>query len=272
MSDPVSPSTSTPPPASGSSLPATPTAKLSALDDPTKKYTLIFLVSVGTTLLLTGASGGRLLKRAKATTAPTPTATPSPSAPLAARPPPPPPAGPSAPAPISPNLPPSYFSPQPPQSFPSPKPQHLLKTFRLSPSSPSTLRPTSAGAPSDYFLPNATLLAHSNEFAEELDRADRLHKDGPEQPEAPDDGFNPAVFAAKAFAIATALTVSAFAAGIGGLMYYLGAEDVSTPSGTLHALAQCWTMSWRADGWSVVVVQDYANTRASFATGLGANP
>lgn len=211
------------PSASGSSLPPTPTAKLSALDDPAKKYTLIFLVSVGTTLLLTGASGGRLLKRAKATTAPAPT-TPSPSAPLAPKPAPPPP------PPISRNLPSSYFSPQPPQSFPAPKPQHLLKTFRLSPSSPSSLRPTSAGSPSDYFLPNATLLAHSNKFAEELDKADKLHEQGEEQPEVVDDGFNPAVYAAKAFGIATVLTVSTFAAGIGGLMYYLGADDVSIVS------------------------------------------
>jgi len=221
-------------PAAGSSLPQSPTAKLSALDDPAKKYTLIFLVSVGTTLLLTGASGGRLLKRAKATTAPTPPSTPTPSASASARAPAPPSSAP-APRPVAAKLPSTYFSPQPPQSFPSPKPPHLLKTFRLSPSSPSSLRPTSAGSPSDYFLPNATLLAHSNEFAEALDHADRLHKDGPEQPEAPDDGFNPAVFAAKAFAIATVLTVSTFAAGIGGLMYYLGADDVSqTCLGCVH--------------------------------------
>lgn len=67
-------------------------------------------------------------------------------------------------------------------------------------------------------------------MAEEMDRVDRLHKDGelPDDPGAADDGFNPAVFAFKAFAIATGLTFSAFALAVGGLMAYLGVKDVSS--------------------------------------------
>lgn len=42
-----------------------------------------------------------------------------------------------------------------------------------------------------------------------------------------DDGFNPAVFAAKAFGIATALTVSVFTVGIAGVMTWFGVKDVS---------------------------------------------
>lgn len=42
--------------------------------DSTKKYTLVFLVSLGTTLLVTGFSGGRLLKRAKQDATPAATA------------------------------------------------------------------------------------------------------------------------------------------------------------------------------------------------------
>lgn len=45
-----------------------------------------------------------------------------------------------------------------------------------------------------------------------------------------DDGFNPAFFAAKAFGIATLITVSAFSAAVGGVMWWLGAEDVSSLS------------------------------------------
>lgn len=42
-----------------------------------------------------------------------------------------------------------------------------------------------------------------------------------------DDGFNPAVFAAKAFAIATGITVGAFALAVGGVMSWFGVKDVS---------------------------------------------
>lgn len=214
--------------ASTSSLPPSPTSKLSALDDPTKKYTLIFLVSVGTTLLVTGASGGRLLKRAKSATAP-PSAAPSPSG-ASLRPSAPPPSA------APPRATPAFSTP--PAPHPSTKrAQHVLKSFRVpSTASPSVVQGRKLGAgPNDFFLPNAVILDHSNAFAEQLDREDRLHKDGPDQPDAPDDGFNPALFAAKAFAIATALTGTAFAAGIGGLMYYLGAEDVSAVCPTLSA-------------------------------------
>jgi hypothetical protein len=210
-----------PPPAEAPTSPSPSSSnplKLLSTLDPSKKYTLVFLVSVGTTLLLTGASGGRLLKRAKASTAsPTPAPTPAPKAASAPLPVPRPP-----PVSASSTLPPAPFFANPNSVN---RPRSVLRSWRVA-ASPSPLPAT--GAATAYFLPNATLLSASSSFATALDQADRLHKDGVEpEGEILDDGFNPAVFAAKAFAIATGLTVGAFAVAIGGVMAWLGVSDVS---------------------------------------------
>ena len=58
-----------------------------------------------------------------------------------------------------------------------------------------------------------------------------------------DDGFNPAVFAAKAFAIATGITVGAFALAVGGVMSWFGVKDVSGLAGL--AVAEPGGRDWR---------------------------
>jgi hypothetical protein len=219
-----------------------------------KKAITVFLCSLGVTLLITGRSGGKLLKRAKATetssaTAETVATTSAARLRSAARPPPPPPppaptastsASASAIPPTAPTPPPRPQAP--PISFLHPNaltpPSHSRPRRRLLPSfilpssspSPSILPPSSrrSAAPSSYFLPNPTIIARSTAFADELDKYDKLHEDGvPLPPPTEDDGFNPAWFAFKALAIATALSVGTFAAGIYGLMRYLGVDDVS---------------------------------------------
>lgn len=204
-----------------------PLKALSTLD-PSKKYTLVFLMSVGATLLVTGRTGGGLLKKAKHATAPPQPAAASASTlttPL------PPPAAPSI-------VPPKPVSRRPPPFAPALAPLPLFADpHSLRPPTKSLLRTWRTPAPSSsrtgataYFLPNATLLAGSNSFAEALDREDKLHKDGEptkDEEEIVDDGFNPAVFAAKAFGIATALTIGAFTLGIAGVMLWYGVDDVS---------------------------------------------
>ncbi|TKA58121.1 hypothetical protein B0A53_00523 [Rhodotorula sp. CCFEE 5036] len=220
-----------------------------------KKAITVFLCSLGVTLLITGRSGGKLLKRAKATetssaTAETVATTSAARLRSAARPPPPPPppaptastsASASAIPPTAPTPPPRPQAP--PISFLHPNaltpPSHSRPRRRLLPSfilpssspSPSILPPSSrrSAAPSSYFLPNPTIIARSTAFADELDKYDKLHEDGvPLPPPTEDDGFNPAWFAFKALAIATALSVGTFAAGIYGLMRYLGVDDVES--------------------------------------------
>lgn len=215
-----------------------------------KKAVTVFLCSLGVTLLITGRSGGNLLKRAKATETSADTAATSSSAAAprreiksAARPRPPPPAPtpsmsatpPTTPAPPRPQAPPvSFLHPNAltPPAQPRPR-RRLLASFILPPSSPSppSVLPSSShrsAAPSSYFLPNPTIVARSTAFADELDKYDKLHEDGaPLPPPSEDDGFNPAWFAFKALAIATALSVGTFAAGIYGVMRYLGVDDVS---------------------------------------------
>lgn len=217
-----------------------------------KKAVTVFLCSLGVTLLVTGRSGGKLLKRTKAADVP-PSAAPS-AAPKAPAPPPPP--APPRPAPTvgtpavqtvqespapkhassrRPRPPPASFLH--PDALTAPKPRRLLPYFFSLPAAStdpiSVLPPSSRPpAPSSYFLPNPTLVERSTAFADELDRADKLHEDGelPSEPaaEAADDGFNPAVYAMKALVIATCLSVGSFAAGIYGLMRYLGVDDVRT--------------------------------------------
>ncbi|GAA5862914.1 hypothetical protein JCM8547_003619 [Rhodosporidiobolus lusitaniae] len=216
-----------------------------------KKATLIFLVSLGTTLLITGRSGGKLLKRAKASegSAAAPagltraTAQAVPTTTTAARPAPPPPSLPRVPpstAPETVKQPPISLKlpPAPPSSFlhpnslTPPKPRRLLQSFVAS--SPASSSPdgvsilSSRPAPSAYFLPNPTLLSQSTAYASQLDKLDKLHEEGEEQPQAPEDGFNPALYAMKALGIATAITFSSFGLGIYGLMRYFEAEDLDS--------------------------------------------
>lgn len=210
-----------------------------------KKYTLVFLVSLGTTLLVTGRSGGSLLKRAKkseASAPPTPCSKPTTvvnhklfkkknknTQPL------------SFPSPSSSSTslqtpPTSYLHPNSlsiPQTLSSPRnsrSRRLLPSFLVPPSSSSSLEPP---APSSYFLPNTLLTSHSTAYAKELDRQDKLHEDGltPEQELAErdrqiDDGFNPAVYAMKALGIATLITFTGFGLSIFGLMKWLGVKNV----------------------------------------------
>ncbi|GAA5961159.1 hypothetical protein JCM3765_001248 [Sporobolomyces pararoseus] len=219
-------------------------ASLSPADQ--KKYTLVFLVSLGTTLLVTGRSGGSLLKRAKKSEA----STPSPTVPLSK---------PTVkkpkknktqldhPQPLSTRYnPPSSSLQTPPTSYLHPnslsisqtprnaRSRRLLPSFLLPPSpssSPSSsLEPPS---PSSYFLPNTLLTTHSTAYAKELDRQDKLHEDGltPEQELAErdrqvDDGFNPAVYAMKALGIATMITFTGFGLSIFGLMKWLGVKNM----------------------------------------------
>ncbi|GAA5967541.1 hypothetical protein JCM11641_005689 [Rhodosporidiobolus odoratus] len=183
-----------------------------------KKATLIFLISLGTTLLVAGRSGGKLLKRAKASegaaSIPTKQATPRPP------PPPKPVQQPDTTVKLPPAPPASFLHPN---SLTPPKARRLLPSFvRLEPTSSLAKPPSSA-----YFLPNPTLTAQSTAFAAQLDRLDKLHEDGSaELPDPVEDGFNPAVYAAKAFGIATALTFSAFGVGIWGLMRYCDVDDL----------------------------------------------
>ncbi|GAA6043471.1 hypothetical protein JCM8097_000727 [Rhodosporidiobolus ruineniae] len=213
-----------------------------------KKATLIFLVSLGTTLLVTGRSGGKLLKRAKASegAAPPPRTPPTPAPATRALPPQPPRPTPPPPRPSPPPTtvkhdPVSLTLPQaPPASFlhpnslTPPRPRRLLPSFVASPSSsssdePSILSSTTRPPPSAYFLPNPTLVSASTAYAKQLDRLDKLHEEGEaDLPPPIEDGFNPAVYAMKALVIATALTVGTFGAGIYGLMKYLGADDLDT--------------------------------------------
>ncbi|GAA5999685.1 hypothetical protein JCM10207_005868 [Rhodosporidiobolus poonsookiae] len=203
-----------------------------------RKFALVFLTSLGVTLLLTGRSGGKLLKRAKQSEGSAAAAAPLAPAPVArsAAPPPPRPTHPPPRAPpVEVQLPPvSTQLPTPPppsflhpNSLTPPKPRRLLPSFVSSSSSISVL--PSRPAPSAYFLPNPTLLAASTSFAERLDRLDKLHEEGSaDLPPPIEDGFNPAVYAMKALGIATALTFGTFAAGVWGLMRYLEVDDLES--------------------------------------------
>ncbi|GAA5896863.1 hypothetical protein JCM8208_007110 [Rhodotorula glutinis] len=216
-----------------------------------KKAATVFLVSVGVTLLVTGRSGGKLLKRAKAAESAAPAA-PNAAARPAAPPPPPlaraprpaPTPAPARPAPtsIEPVQPPvSTKLPTPPpmsflhpNSLAAPKPRRFLPSFVSSASAASSSSSadaplsvlTSRPSPSSYFLPNPALTAQSTAFAAQLDKLDKLHEDGEGPPPAIEDGFNPAVYAAKAFGIASAITLSVFGAGIWGVMKWLEVDDL----------------------------------------------
>ncbi|GAA5864186.1 hypothetical protein JCM3774_001250 [Rhodotorula dairenensis] len=251
-----------PAPAAGEAPPAQPKKGLwdSLSPSEQKKAVTVFLCSLGVTLLITGRSGGKLLKRAKATEQTTTTASKAVEPAIVVKPrPAPTPAPAPAVTPTTSTNAPSTTTPRqrpqaPPVSFLHPneltplsrrsqrRRRGLLASFVLPSSSssaaasgapvsvlPSSSRPP---APSSYFLPNPTIVAASNAFADEVDRYDKLHEDGedvpPPPPSSEDDGFNPAVFAMKALGIATLLSVGTFAAGIYGVMRYLGVQDVES--------------------------------------------
>lgn len=86
------------------------------------------------------------------------------------------------------------------------------------------------GADLSFWLPNASLLASSAEAAAKAEQYDKLQEgEDVEQPYV-DDGFNPAVYAAKAFGIASLITIGTFAAGIFAVMKYFGVSDLESLS------------------------------------------
>lgn len=203
-----------------------PLTLLSTLE-PSKKYTLVFLVSVGATLLVTGASGGRLLKRAKKMSA-EPVVTPI---------------SPSVATPVLPKI-----QLATARHHPSAKASSSLlssssattATSRQSlidlatsfppiqPPTRSLLRQWSKDKGSDlsFWLPNSSLTASSEAAAAKADAYDKAQEGDDVEREYVDDGFNPAIYAAKAFGIASLITVGTFAAGIFGVMKYFGVSDV----------------------------------------------
>lgn len=205
-----------------------------------KKYTLVFLISIGTTLLVTGRTAGSALKRSQ-TSSSTLTPTPPPTIPtiptlisqtsrsikkpkfLSSTPPPPPTPSQSRPEPPSA----SFLHPN---SLVLPPPRKRLLPFLVTSPSPSH---SPSPSPSSYFLPNSTLTQTSTAYASELDRLDKLHEDGEpstvrlaQESMLAEPGFNPAIYAAKALGIATAITFSAFGIAIWGTMKWLGVDDV----------------------------------------------
>lgn len=223
-----------------------PLAALSNLD-PSKKYTLVFLMSVGTTLLVTGFSGGRLLKRAKTMTAePVAVSSISTLTPSSAR-----PAANSSILSSAPSTSSSSLSPlrlrnpiaststlphtsslssrraspalmNLAASFPSAEPQHRSLLQQWSKEKGSDL---------SYWLSNTSLASDSAAAvaaSEAYDKQGVGYEDKTEGEEEPyvDDGFNPAVFAAKAFAIASVLTVGTFGIAIAAVMKWYEVSDV----------------------------------------------
>ena len=204
-----------------------PLTLLSTLE-PSKKYTLVFLVSVGATLLVTGASGGRLLKRAKKMSA-EPVVTPI---------------SPSVATPVLPKI--QLATARHPNSAKasssllSSSSATTTTTSRQSlidlatsfppiqPPTRSLLRQWSKDKGSDlsFWLPNSSLTASSEAAAAKADAYDKAQEGDDVEREYVDDGFNPAIYAAKAFGIASLITVGTFAAGIFGVMKYFGVSDV----------------------------------------------
>ena len=101
----------------------------------------------------------------------------------------------------------------------------------IQPPTRSLLRQWSKDKGSDlsFWLPNSSLSASSEAAAAKADAYDKAQEgEDVERTEYVDDGFNPAVYAAKAFGIASLITIGTFAAGIFGVMKYFGVSDVST--------------------------------------------
>ncbi|KAI5481850.1 hypothetical protein MNV49_000127 [Pseudohyphozyma bogoriensis] len=199
---------------------------------------LYFMTAGGATLLVIGLTG-RLLKRAKAS-ALAEAATPTPPIPTPSYKPPPPTlpllspkaASSPKPAPIptlasKPRAYPSTPSLPPPPSRLRPRP--LLKTWVLS-------SPTRSD---EYFLPNSTILTTAKEQAEEIDKeetkflddgvhevepdkeaeASTTHEESDGKVKLDEDG---ALWIGKAFAIATAGTLTLFGVGIATFVNYFG--------------------------------------------------
>lgn len=132
----------------------------------------------------------------------------------------------SSPQPIP--LPTSFLHPD---SLVPPKPVRLLRSFVAPspPDAPVSVLPSRPPA-SSYFLPNPQITSASKAFADEVDRLDKLHDDGTAEKQELPEGFNPALYAAKALGIATLITVGTFSAGVYGLMRWFGVDDVSDGS------------------------------------------
>lgn len=206
-------------PPAGEDLPgsSSPLSKFTALDA-SKKYTLMFLMSVGATLLVTGASGGRLLKRARRAAAePIPTPQPKPASII-----------PLVPTP----------RPSAPSAVPPPVSSSRQSLLDLATSFPPIVTPQRSllrqwskdkGSDLSFWIPNSTLAESSALAAQAADAYDKFQS-GDDQVEQNyvDDGFNPALYGAKAFGIATLITFSTFGAGIYAVMRYFGVSDVSS--------------------------------------------
>ncbi|BGP32586.1 hypothetical protein JCM10296v2_004367 [Rhodotorula toruloides] len=200
-----------------------------------KKAITIFLCSLGITLLVTGRSGGKMLKKAQAGEAGSvgqvqevaqakkaveATSTPLPPR-YRSRPPPAEEAA-SSPQPIP--LPSSFLHPD---SLVPPKPTRLLRSFVAPspPDAPVSVLPSRLPA-SSYFLPNPQITSASKAFADEVERLDKLHENGTMEKQELPEGFNPALYAAKALGIATLITLGTFSAGVYGLMQWFGVDDL----------------------------------------------
>ncbi|BGP25121.1 hypothetical protein Rt10032_c09g4059 [Rhodotorula toruloides] len=205
-----------------------------------KKAITIFLCSLGITLLVTGRSSEKLLKKARAgevgsigdvqkaaQASKVAEATPNPILPrqpilssrlqsaLAD----------AAALSSQPASPPSSFLH--PNSLVPPKQPRLLRSF-VAPSPPDTPISVLPSLPpaSSYFLPNPQITSASKAFADEVDRLDKLHEDGTVEEQELPEGFNPALYAAKALGIATLITMGTFSAGVYVLMRWFGVDDL----------------------------------------------
>lgn len=115
-----------------------------------------------------------------------------------------------------------------PDSLVPPKPTRLLRSFVAPspPDAPVSVLPSRPPA-SSYFLPNPQITSASKAFADEVERLDKLHENGTMEKQELPEGFNPALYAAKALGIATLITLGTFSAGVYGLMRWFGVDDVS---------------------------------------------
>jgi hypothetical protein len=177
-----------------------------------KKATLIFLGSVGVTLLLTGATGSRMMKKPPTAA---PHATTIPPRVVAAK---------TSPSTSS-QLPLAFIKRIPGTSAPPRKSSSRLRhLFQTSPAPVTTSLDFVANqhAPWKKELPKPNLLGSM---------VDTEDASIPEP--APEDKVNALLDAVKAFTLATTITVGSSAAGVFFLSQYLGATDVSLASLTL---------------------------------------
>lgn len=153
-----------------------------------KKYMLIAFASVGVTLLVTGATGPRLLKRLQRIGGGATTTTTSSI-----------------------------------EAVPAKVKRVRLKDLAASSSFSVDLKKA------HYFSTNSAIIDQSTAWAQKVEEQDKLFVEGSEEMKeqaALDDGFNPATFALKAFAIATAIVASLATASVYALMRYYDIDDV----------------------------------------------